>query len=375
MPFARPLLSDLRTQVAQDISAALPGSDPLLRFSNLGVMGAVQAALAHLHYGYLDWISQQAQPFTATGEFLEAWAALKSVYRLAAASANGTVTFTGTNGTVIPSGTPLVRGDGKKFTTTALGTISGGAVTVPARADADPGGLVGAFGNSATGSAMTLGAAIAGVNSGGVVAAAFTGGADIETDTSLRTRMLLAYQNPAHGGSLQDYISWSLEVAGVTRVWVVPHGFGAGTVVVYVMFDASEAAYGGFPQGTNGCAAGETRAGVALGDQLAVANHIFPLQPVTALVYVVAPAPNTINFTISGILGASPTTKAAISAAIVAGFAAQGAASGSTVALSSIEAAIANVPGTTGFLITSPSTNIVSSVGQLPVLGSITYTA
>jgi uncharacterized phage protein gp47/JayE len=366
-------LSDLRTQVAQDIAAALPGSDPLLRFSNLGILGTVQAGLAHEHYGYLDWIAQQSNPFTATAEFLEAWGALKGVTRLPAASASGTVTFTGTNGSTIPSGTTLVRGDGRQFTTTASGTIAGGSVTVPAIAVADPGGLLGAFGNTASGSLMALGVAIAGVNSRGTVAGAFTGGADIETDTSLRARMLQAYQNPAHGGALQDYINWALQVPGITRVWVVPHGFGAGTVVIYPMFDASEAAHGGFPQGTDGCATGENRDMASTGDQLAVANYVFPLQPVTALVYVVAPIADTIDFTISGIAGASAATKAAVAAAITDVFAQFGAANGCTVPLSAIEAAIAAVPGTTGFVIVTPASNIVCAVGFLPVLGLITW--
>lgn len=374
MPFSRPTLSEIRTEVAQDIASALPGSDPLLRFSNLGIVGSIQAALAHLHYGYLDWISQQANPFTCTGEFLEAWAALKDVFRIAAASSSGTVTFTGVNGTTVPSGTQLVRGDGVKFTTTADGTISGGTTTVPATANVDPGGLTGAFGNTDPGSIMTLGVAIAGVNSGGIVATAFTGGADIETDTSLRARMLLAYQNPAHGGDLADYETWALQVAGVTRVWVIPHGFGAGTVVVYVMLDVSEAVHGGFPQGNDGVASAEPRDTAATGDQLAVANYIFPLQPVTALVYVVAPTANTVAFTINGISGASAPTKAAIASAISNVFAQQGAATGSTVALSAVEAAIAAVPGTTGFVITAPVSNIVSAVGQLPILGTVTYT-
>ncbi len=373
MPFARPSLSDLRGQVAQDIASALPGADPLLRFSNLSIIAAVQAAMAHLHYGYLDWIALQSNPFTATNEFLEAWASLKGVYRLPVASATGTVRLNGTNGTTLPSGSALVRGDGKTFHTTASGTVASGTVTVPAIADADTAGLVGAFGNTPTGSVMTLGVSVAGIQSAGVVIAAFTGGADIEADTSLRSRMLLAYQTPAHGGSASDYVQWALEVAGVTRVWVVPHGYGAGTVVLYVMFDAAEAAYGGFPQGANGCAASETRDTAATGDQLAVANHIYPLQPVTALVYVVAPTPNVVNFTIVGLTTASAATKAAISAAITTVFAQQGAANGSTVPLSAIESVIAAIPGTTGFVITLPVANISSAIGQLPVLGTVTY--
>lgn len=373
MPFARPQLVDLRTQVAQDISAGLPGSDPLLRFSNLNILGLVQAGLAHLHYGYLDWIAQQSNPFTASGEFLEAWGALKGVYRLPAAQSSGMVAFTGTNGSTIPAGTPLVRGDGQGYTTTASGTIAGGTVTVPALANVDTAGQAGAIGNAPIGSVLSLGQAIAGVNSGGVVTSPFTGGADLEVDTALRTRMLSAYQAPAHGGAKADYVNWSLAVPGVTRVWVVPHGYGAGTVVVYPMFDTAQASHGGTPQGANGCATGETRAAVATGDQLAVANYIFPLQPVTALVYVVAAIPLVLNFTISGIVGAAAATKVLIAMAITSVLVSQGTAEGSTVALSAIEGAIAAIPGTSGFVITAPAANIVAPTGSLPTLGVVTY--
>lgn len=375
MPFERPSLSALRSQVAQDISSALPGTDPLLRFSNLQIMGAMLAGLAHLHYGYIDWIAEQATPFTATQEFLEAWGALKGVYRLAASSASGTVQFVGTNGTVMPSGVQLVRGDGKAFTTTAGGTVASGTVTVPALADADPTGLTGAFGNTDAGAVMTIGQAIAGIQSNGVVATAFTGGADLEGDSGLRTRVLLAYQNPPHGGDADDYVTWSLQVPGVTRAWCVPHGYGAGTVLVYVMLDDAESAHGGFPQGTDGVASGEPRDTAATGDQLAVANHIFPLQPVTALVYVIAPTANTVNFTISGIAGASSDTKAAIAAAITSVFREHSGitAGSSTVNLSDIESAIAAIPLTSGFIVTIPSGNVVSASGQVPKLGTVTY--
>ena len=375
MPFARPSLSDLRTQVAQDIAAALPGADPLLRFSNLGILGTVQAGLAHLHYGYLDWIAQQSNPFTCSGEFLEAWAALKAVIRLPATQATGTITFTGVNGTVLSSGVAVVRGDGKTYTTTTGGTVASGTVTVSATADADPGGLLGAFGNCDIGTVLSLGTAVAGIAAAGAAATAFTGGADLETDDSLRARMLLAYQVPAHGGSAADYVVWARQVAGVTRAWCVPHGYGPGTVLVYVMFDVAEAIHGGFPQGTNGCSAGENRDTAATGDQLAVANHIFPLQPVTALVYVNAPAANSVNFTISGLAGAGVTVQNNVKAAIAGVFAGYGtiAYGATTIQLSLIEAAISAVPGTTGFVITSPAVNIISAAGALPVLGTVTW--
>ena len=376
MPFARPSLSQLRTQVLQDIASAVPGSDTLLRFSNLAILGAAQAGLAHEHYGYLDWIAQQSNPFTCTGEFLEAWAALKGVFRIPAGLASGTVTFTGTNGSVIPLGALIVRGDGVTYATTASGTIAGGTVTVPATATPDPAGLRGAIANGSAGTVLSLGNSIAGVTLAGVAATAFTGGSDLETDDSLRSRMLQAYQAPSHGGSASDYVTWALQVPGVTRAWCVPHGYGAGTVLVFFMLDVSEAAFGGFPQGTNGVAAGETRDTVATGDQLALANYILPLQPVTALVYALAPTANTVNFTISGIASASAATKAAVRAAITSVFTQYGqiGPGATTVQLSLLETAIGAVPLTVGFVIVSPPGDVVSASGSLPLLGTTTFT-
>lgn len=381
MPYPRPSLTELRTDVAQDIASALPGSDPLLRFSNLAIMGAVQAGMGHMNLGYLDWIAQQSVPFTATDEFLEGWAALKRIYRIPAHVSAGTVTFRGTDTTEIPAGTAFVRGDGLAYVTTATGTISGTAVTVAAAAVADPKGLAGANGNCDAGTAFTLSTVIPGVQSAATAATAFTGGADIEGNEALRKRMLLAFQNPPHGGSRADYVEWALEVAGVTRAWCVPNAFGSGTVAVYVMFDVAEAAHGGFPQGTNGVSqndvgpSGAPRDTVATGDQLAVADAISLVQPVTALVYALAPAPAAQNFTISGIAGASSTTKTAVANAITNAFLRLGQVlpTSSTINLSDIEAAIRAVPGTDGFVITVPAGNVTTATGTLPVLGTITW--
>lgn len=384
MPYARPTLTTIRGNVAADISGALPPGDALLRFSSLNILGQALAGLAQEQYGYTDWVSLQANPFTATEEFLEAWAALKNVFREAATQAGlavpGQVTFTGTNGTPLPSGTPLIHGDGVGFTTTSIGVWTGNSVTANAVANADPTGLTGAFGNCAVGTVMTLGTAIAGIVSTGSVTAAFTGGADVEPDDSLRSRMLEAYQNVPQGGAQKDYITWALQVNGVTRAWCNPSGFGAGTVVVYTMFDVTEAANNGFPQGAGGVATLETRGTpTATLDLLNVANWIYPLRPATALVYSVAPTQDVINFTISGSANFSAATKALIASAISGIFVMYGSPLSTTagqngaIDLSYIESAIAAISGTQGFVITSPTANIVGTIGQLPILGDINW--
>lgn len=369
MPFSRPTLTELRNMVAQDIEAQLPGSDALLRFSNLRITGDAQANLAHLHYGYLDYIALQSVPFTATDEYLEAWAALKRVYRKPAAQATGSVTFNGVIGAQVPAGTPLVRGDGLGYTTTSDGVVEvDGKVIVSAIADADPNSETGATGNCPVGTILTLGTAIVGMQSNGV-SGLFAGGADVESTDAFRARMLYAFQNPPQGGSDPDYIIWSTEVPGVTRSWVNRNGFGAGTVVVYVMFDESEADHDGFPQGSDGTASKETRGTQATGDQLVVADYLYEVQPVTALVYVCSPIPFEVNFSIMGVPASSQDS---VTQAIRDIFFAYG-SPGGRVPISYVWNAISSVSGVDDFVILNPTGDIVCPAGYLPVVGTMEW--
>jgi uncharacterized phage protein gp47/JayE len=150
------------------------------------------------------------------------------------------------------------------------------------------------------------------------------------------------------------------------------------------MMDVAEAAFGGFPQGTNGVATNEPRDVTATGDQLVVANALLPLQPVTALVYAMAPVPTPVNFTIAD-LGAANTApnQALITRALQEMFAVFGQVGGTLnpvtgAAWPGIEpdawyAAIEAVPGLKGFKVTTPSALITPSVGQLFTLGTVTF--
>ncbi|EEF23813.1 Protein gp47, putative, partial [Ricinus communis] len=248
MPFQRKTLSTLITEVAADISSALQGADALLRFAVLKIVGKIQAGMCNLQFAYLDYIAQNAVPFTAVDEYLEGWAALKDVYRKAATQAQLTAQFPGTTGKVLSAGTAIARGDGVTYTTSTTGTVDGtGNVSVTIVADA-----AGSAGNADAGTAVSLSIAVDGIQQGGTITGTVESGADIEDNDDLRTRMLDAYQSTPQGGDVEDYVQWALAVAGVTRAWCAPNGFGAGTVVVYTMWDNAEAAHGGFPQGADG---------------------------------------------------------------------------------------------------------------------------
>jgi uncharacterized phage protein gp47/JayE len=386
MPFQRKTLSTLISEVAADISSALEGADALLRFAVLKIVGKVQAAMCNLQFGYLDWIARMAVPFTAEDEYLEGWAALKDVYRKAATPAQLTAQFPGTTGKVLSAGTAVARGDGVTYTTSTTGTVDGtGNVSVTIVAD-----VAGSAGNADDGTTVSLSVAVDGIQQGGTIMATVQSGADIEIDDDLRSRMLEAYQGTPQGGDSDDYVEWALEVAGVTRAWCSPNGFGAGTVVVYTMWDIAEAAHNGFPQGADGVSqndkgpGGPPRGIVATGDQLVVANSIVTKQPVTALVYSCAPIANNLTVTLSGLTSATTATRAAISSAIADVLFRNGDPRAGTINRDDISAAIRSVSGTSGFLITliqgvvgttttTYSGNIASGFGQLPVLANVLY--
>ncbi|TCK39640.1 putative phage protein gp47/JayE [Paraburkholderia sp. BL8N3] len=370
MPFSRPSLTDLKAQVAADVQANLSGVSALLRNSVLRVITVVQAGLAYLHYGYLDWIAKQAVPWTATDEYLVGWGALKNVFQKPATSASGTAVFNGASGTVIPAAATVVRGDSRTYSVQADATVGGTGTVTVTLTDTE----TGAAGNCDVGTALSLGTSIPGIQSTGVAATAFVGGADVESTEAFQARVIAAYQASPQGGDKDDYVTWATAISGVSRAWCLPNGFGTGTVVVYFMMDDAEAVHGGFPQGTNGVATDETRTAVkATGDQLIVADAIYLLQPVTAMVYACAPIADVINFTISGLSTASTATKAEVAAAISDVFLRKGDPTGATVDISDINSGIAAVPGTSGFVITLPAGNITSAVGFLPALGTITY--
>jgi uncharacterized phage protein gp47/JayE len=369
MPFSRPTLTQLRNAAAQQLNAELPGADALLRFSNLRVIGDINAALACMLYNYLDWIALQCTPFTATDEYLEAWGALKGVTRKPCAQSSGSIAFTGTDGKVIALGASILRSDGLAYTATDAAKVAGGSVTVTATAVPDPQGLTGANGDCVAGTQFTLANAIAGIDSTGAAVTAFTGGADIESNDDYRNRVLLIYQNPPQGGDATDYVEWALTVPGVTRAWCAGNGYGPGTVVVWFMMDQANAAYDGFPQGTNGCATDETRGPTASGDQLTVANAIYPLRPVTALVYVCAPVPGPVAISIRGV---DVQYQDAVTAALDAEITAEGQPGGEVI-LAHLWAAVSAVPGVNDFLILSPTNDISMPAGTLPSLGTITW--
>ncbi|WP_387467684.1 baseplate J/gp47 family protein [Photorhabdus sp. RM323S] len=379
MPFKRQTLSELREQNRSFLQSELDDAGTLLRYSNMGVLADMDAGMAHLHYGYLDYIALQTTPFTATDEHLAGWGAMKKVFRKPAnAAVCNDYLFTGVEGTMIPAGTILNRGDGYQYKTLydvriAQNGAANALITaiLPDISDDVTGG--GGTGNADSGTTLTLDQSIAGVDVQGKAVTPIIGGADIENEDDFRSRILLAYQGLLSGGSDDDYKLWALSVPGVTRVWIRRRAMGAGTVGIYIMCDNN--GKGGFPTGTDGFSSLENYGTSATGDQVRVADYIYPLQPVTALVWVCSPIQRKIDITINGISYVSRDVTNAIAAAIDNVFFESGNPDGTgRVLISELQYAIADVPGTAGFVITNPTSNIKLGIGELPLRGEVIYT-
>lgn len=371
MPYSRPTLTALRNQAIEDItSSGVPNLDGLLRNAVLRVLAWVMAGLAYSVYGYLDWIARESVPFTSTDEYLEGWAALIGIYRKDSTAATGQATFNGQAGTYLPTGTALTRQDGVPYTTTGDGSVDPTtlAVTVP---------IVAAINGAATdcddGTPIAIDTPIGGLNSSGMTVGPCSGGADQELDQPLRTRMLAKYAAPPQGGATGDYQQWALEVPGVTRAFVQPNGMGAGSVIVRPMFDDVRASDGGFPQGTDGCSEHEPRGATASGDQLLVADHIWPVQPVTALVYVMAPVPHPIDVTLLALDPNTPDIQAEIIASINDMYLIRGALGG-TIFPSDLYEAILATPGLNHFTMSQPALPVTVAAGELPIMGNLNVT-
>jgi uncharacterized phage protein gp47/JayE len=350
--FTRPTFTQILNSVQADINTRLPGADATLRYSVLNVIAYVIAGVAHGLYGFIAWVALQVFPDTATSDNLRRWAAIWGVQPLPATQATGNIEVTGTNGTLIPDGTEFSRSDGVLYTSNGDETISGGIATISVTSEE-----AGSTTNSSVGTVLSFVSPITNVSTSGTVDSdGITGGTDDESDASLEQRLLDRIQNPPQGGDAHDYIQWALQVAGVTRAWVYPMELGIGTVTVRFMMDNSYD--DGIPLS---------------GDVTTVSNYIDDLRPVTAAVTVVAPTAVELDFTIHLNIADSAAIRASVEANLREMILNDGEPNG-TIYISRINEMISLATGEYDHVLTVPAANVVYTSGDIPVMGTITWT-
>ena len=350
MPFNRPDLTTIRERIDADIRARMPDAAPELRRTLIGILAAAEAASVHGLYGYQAWIARQLLVDTAEAEMLDRHGSIWGVVRKAATAATGTITLTGLDGSVIPAGTLLQRADGAQFgsdteVTIAAGTASAAITALEA----------GTAGNTPAAAQFSLISPVTGVDGTDTAdAAGLTGGTDTEPDADYRGRIMDRIREAPHGGNANDYVTWALEVAGVTRAWCYPQELGPGTVTVRFVVDNDAA--GPIPDA---------------GQVAELQAYIDSVRPVTADVTVVAP----IAVAIDPEIQLTPAT-AAVQAAVqteLADMLAREAEPGGTILLSHIREAISIAAGEADHVLISPAADVTHTTGEFAVLGTITW--
>lgn len=351
MPFVTPDYQAIRDAILRDIANQLPGANTASDGDYAIRANATGSAIEGL-YQHQQWIYRQIFPDTADSVNLERHAGFRGLTRKAATLASGTITFSGTTGSAVPIGTEAKTVAGVAYMTTAADVIgAGGTVTIAAQAEA-----AGSAGNQAAATALTLTSAPAGVLSSATIAA-MTGGTDVETDTSLLSRLLFILRNPPCGGAAHDYYSWAMNVSGVTAAYVYSNRRGLGTTDVIILTT------GGIP---------------GAGLVASVQSYIDSQRPVQADFLAFAPTAVQVNIAAALTVAAGSvvaTVQASINTALTAYFASL--KPGDTAYVNRIRAIISDAVGIVDFNLTAPGGNTAALVDathtQLVTLGTTTW--
>lgn len=227
-----PTVAQVRDQIVGYIEARLNQNVPLLTRAFIRVLASAVAGVLVLAYRFVDWCLKQTQPATCNEFWLGIFSTRYGVTRGAAVAAVLTLDATGTEGSPIPAGQLWATPDGVVYQQTALVTIAGG-VAAPIVTCL----TLGAVGNLADGSAMSLVSPVAGIDADAVVATSgtVTMGVDREPVATWRAEVVNRIRYRPQGGAVPDYVIWALEVPGIVKAFVKSPS--PGDVNVYPLID------------------------------------------------------------------------------------------------------------------------------------------
>ena len=303
-------------------------------------------------YIQADWVTRQAFPQTAEGEYLDRHAQLRGLERKPAVAAEGVVRFTAGEAAAsprdIPQGTVCMTAGLIRFETTRAAVLEAGALTadVPVRA-LEPGGA----GNIAAGAIVSMAVAPMGV-SWCTNPQPFAGGADGEGDEALRARVLDTFKRLPNGANAAFYQQGALSFDQVAAAAVVPRPRGVGSVDVVPA----------------------TLEGIPGAELLAELQAYFEERREIAVDLVVrAPATRTVNIAVLVEPGEgrdSGQVLAGVREAVQSWF--TGRLLGQSILLARLGSLIYSCDGVANYVITAPAADVVVAQDVLPLLGTLT---
>lgn len=349
--------------------ANLKGSDAHIWPNNLYTTAKVVAGMVFEVFGFMSYVSRQKFAHTAPDiESLILHGEEFSIPQKPAAPASGKVSIASDGAMTIAAGAIFRRADGVEFTSVNGGS-QGGAGTIQVAVVAI---ATGKITNTIEGTALEV---VSGVDAVLDDALAEVGpdnialGADIENIEDYRARILFRKRNPHHGGSASDYVIWTTQVPGVTRVFVERLWNGPGTVRIFPLMD--DLYQDGIPSG---------------GEITRIERHLAALQPATARVTVQAPTPLPIDISISGLTPDTITTREAVLAELREAFKRLSRVAGDDVDIAMpylaypysfpvawIWQAVGNAEGVLREVVVTPEEDVEVEPGQIPVLGEVSF--
>lgn len=343
-----PTRAELVQRIKADYRLELGADPPRRSWENAATIA--QMGMSKGLYGYLQWVQRQSYYDTADNVYFNRWMDIYGLPFKPAVQWQGTATATGTDETLIPAGSVLVRADGASYTVDATVAILGPTTIALTASTADLNS------NNLAGQPLTFSPPIAGVASSVTVSATTTTGTDAESREDAEARLSLRLATPPQGGSYEDYVQWCLEVPGVTRafpylpptpnhVWLIclRDNDGEGTAILP---DATE--------------------------RQEIFDHVETRRPYTVVIQVPEVVAVTVNVEIAALTPDNPTVRAAVELSLKDLFAREGEPA-SEMALSRISAAISEAEGEVSHVLNQPSAAVVTAWNQVPILGVVTY--
>jgi len=350
------------TEASQRVRGAfrqyLPGTDTSLWNNFVTVTGKVVAALAHEFELRMAYLTRQLFISTATGQWLVLHCSDIGVYRKQASAASGSITGTGTALTAYPSGIRFVSGNVTYISTAPATSDGSGALTIAVDSE-----VRGSTSNREEGGILALADPVLYPDMSSeweVATGGLGGGADIESDDSLRARGLQRKRNPPGGGTLTDYERVVRDVPGVLAAWAFRGSNSIGSVFVYFLFAGRDDF---IPEASD----------VVVVQAAIDAARLIRVDDSVA----VAPVAHPVDITINNLSADTPEIRAAIETAISAMYLARcrPGITGNTFTLprSWIDEVISTATGEDSHDLAVPAANIVFSGGEFPTMGTMTY--
>jgi len=224
-----PTIAQIRDQILSDIDSQTGQTAPRLPRSVWWVLATALAGALRLLYQFGLWAYRQIFTATMDEEALIRRGAEYGLTRTPAQKWRGTVTATGTDGTVISSGTLWTFGDFVYTTEASVEITSGTAVLTLEALEAGEGS------DLSVADTVTIVSPQTGVDKEATVASVTQAGEDAENLEDYRTRILARQQNQPQGGAIPDWILWATEVAGIAEATIERPD--AGEVNIYPITD------------------------------------------------------------------------------------------------------------------------------------------